>query len=132
AIWMLGHDDPDILGRSCQHIVQVLELCTVIHLPVERKFVGDLQRKKAKPIKAVAKVVRLKRIKRVEGSSHLRTKCRYEPPPIRCYGIRQISTPYPPDRRSFVRADVIEIHTERIRISPKLTSLNVQSERGGP
>src|SRR5262249_45352485 len=41
---MLGNDDADILGRSGQHVIQVFELCTVVHLSVEGKFVGDLQR----------------------------------------------------------------------------------------
>src|SRR5260221_14635629 len=75
---MLGNDDPDIPGSSSQNVIQIFELRTVVCHPVEGKFVRDLQRKKAKPIKATAKVMATKWIKRAEGSCHSRTKCRHE------------------------------------------------------
>src|SRR5260370_7374246 len=129
---MLGNDDPDIPGSSSQNVIQIFELCTVVCHPVEGKFVRDLQRKKAKPIKATAKVMATKWIKRAEGSCHSRTKCRHEHTPIRRYGIRWLSFSDPADRRSCMRADVIEIHAERVRTSPKLAALNMQPKCGRP
>src|SRR5262245_22795585 len=81
-------EDSDIGGSSSQDVIQIFELGTVVDHSVEAKFVRDLQRKKAKPIKAAAKVTATKRIKSAEGSRHLRTKRRYEHTPIRRYEIR--------------------------------------------
>ena len=127
---MLGDDDRGIFRSGSQNIIQVFELCAVPHQPIEGKFVRDLQRKKTDSIKATAKVIGSKWIKRAKGSCHLRAKCRYEGARIRRNRVRELQSSDSRDCRSTIRTKMIEIKTDGIRVSPEITPLNVQPERG--
>src|SRR5262249_33173240 len=100
---MLRDDDPHIVGRSSQNVIQIFELRTVVSHPVEKKFVRNLQRKKTKPTKAAPNVGATKGIRSAEGRRQLRTKLRHDHTPIRRYEIRLLSSSDPADRRSCVR-----------------------------
>src|SRR4029078_12421844 len=102
------------------------ELGAVADQPVEGKFVRDLQRKQAQAIEPAAERLGLEWIARIERCRHLRAKSRYERAPIRGQRIRQLQSADAPDRRFPMRAEMVEIHAERIGVSPEVPALDMQ------
>jgi hypothetical protein len=132
TVGMLGHDDRDIFRGRSQDVIQVFELRAVADQPVKGKLVRDLQWKQAKPVEPTTQGLGPEWIQRLEGGRHPRAKCRHQGTSIRRQGICQVQSADAPDRRTPMGADMIEIHAERVRVSPEMSALDVQPQRGGP